>query len=233
MIHRLVKHLFPGDDPEAQQESLAFDYTLNEAEEMIQGLKQLVQCSDYAEQIRLLTLAPRSWDRDKVEAFFNCSERQARNGVHLRDSGRVLHRPVELRGNLSFDPQVEKKIFKYHHDDLISRVRMKHPSVFFSNCIGPTRSHRIKMTCWKELLVENQYDICWWRYTRRTSSFCKRSQTCVLANQNSVRWDRNGLRLLLPMMDAHVYTIKTQHSLSSHGIASIVAHLIWKDWLMK
>lgn len=147
MIHGLVKHLLRGDDPEAQQESLAFDYNLNEAEEMIQGLKQLVQCSDYAEQIRLLTLAPRSWGRAKVEAFFNCSERQARYGVYLRDSGRMLHRPVDLRGNLPFDPQIEKKIFEYYHDDLISRVRMKNPSVFFSNCIGLIRSHRIKMTC--------------------------------------------------------------------------------------
>jgi hypothetical protein len=132
-IHRLVKQLLPGNDAEALQESLAFDYTLNEAEELIQGLKQLVGCSDYAEQIRLLTLAPRSWGRAKVEAFFNCSERQARYGVHLREYGRILHRPVDLRGNLPFDPQIEKKIFEFYHDDLISRVRLKPPSVFCSN----------------------------------------------------------------------------------------------------
>lgn len=147
MIHGLVKHVLPGDNPEIPQESLTFEYTLNEAEELIQGLKQLVQCSDYAEQIRLITLSPRTWGRAKVEAFFHCSERQARYGVYLRDSGRMLHRPVDLRGNLPFDPQIEKKIFEFFHDDLISRVRLKPARVFFSNCIGLLRSHRIKMTC--------------------------------------------------------------------------------------
>ena len=65
------------------------DYTPSEAEVLIQGLKQLIESSDYAEQIPLLTLTPRSWGRAKFESFFTCSERQARYGVYLGDSGRI------------------------------------------------------------------------------------------------------------------------------------------------
>lgn len=128
-IRELVEHVLPTGAAEVLRESMGCDYTLSETEELIQGLKRLIQCSDYAEQIRLLTLAPRSWGRAKVESFFTCSERQARYGVYLRDSGRILHRPVDLRGNLPFDPQIEKKIFEFYHDDMISRVRIQPPKV--------------------------------------------------------------------------------------------------------
>ena len=115
-IRELVEHVLPTDDPEVLRESMECDYTLSETEELIPGVNRLIQCSDYAEQIRLLTLAPHNWGRAKVESFFTCSERQARYGVYLRDSGRILHRPVDLRGNLPFDPQIEKKIFEFYHD---------------------------------------------------------------------------------------------------------------------
>lgn len=122
-IRGLAENVVLHVDSEITPSCPTFDWTLDEGEELIQGLKQLVVCSDYVEQIRLLTLAPRDWGRWKVQSFFHCSERQARYAVHLRDSDRKLHRPVDLRGNLPFDPQVEKKIFDFYHDDLISRVR--------------------------------------------------------------------------------------------------------------
>ena len=59
-IRGLVENLLANDDSEVLEEGLAFDYTLNDAEELIQGVKQLAQCSDYAEQSGLLPLAPPS-----------------------------------------------------------------------------------------------------------------------------------------------------------------------------
>ena len=107
---------------------------------------QLVQCSGYAEHTRLLTPDPHSWDRAQVEAFFNCSEHQGRYGVHLADYGRMLHLLADLRAYFAVDPKIEQKIFKFYHDNLISRVTLKPPTVVFPYCIGLARSHRIQMT---------------------------------------------------------------------------------------
>ena len=124
-IREYAESLAPHADSRTAQTTAESEWTVNEAEELIEGFRQLVQCSEYTEQIRLLTLAPRGWGRAKIESFFYCSERQARYGVHLRDSGRVLHRPMDLRGNFPFDPQIEIKIVEFYHDDSISRVSEK------------------------------------------------------------------------------------------------------------
>ena len=87
-----------------------FDYTCNAAEEITQGLKQLIHCSDDAEQTRLLTLAPRSWRIAKVEAFFHFSERQARYGVFLSDSGPMLYRPVDLREDYPIENETFERL---------------------------------------------------------------------------------------------------------------------------
>ncbi|CAF1605394.1 unnamed protein product [Didymodactylos carnosus] len=123
-IRRLAENTLDSGDREAPQDWLTAEYTLDEADELIKGFKHLVDSSDYTEQIRLLTLAPSGWGRAKIQLSFNCSQRQARYAVHLRDSGRKLHCPVDLRGNMPFDPQIEKQIFEFYHDDLISRVRI-------------------------------------------------------------------------------------------------------------
>jgi hypothetical protein len=122
-IRRLAESISDSGDRQAPSDRLTSEYTLDEADELITGFKHLVDSSDYTEQIRLLTLAPSGWGRAKMESFFNCSQRQARYAVYLRDSGRKLHCPIDLRGNMPFDPQIETQILEFYHDDVISRVR--------------------------------------------------------------------------------------------------------------
>ena len=122
-IRRLAENILENNVQQTIQERSIPEYTLNEADELIRSFRHLVHVSDYAEQIRLLTLSPSNWGRTKLESFFTCTERQARYAVYLRDSGHILHRPVDLRGNMPFDPQTEKAILDFYHDDLISRVR--------------------------------------------------------------------------------------------------------------
>ena len=50
---------------------------MNDANELINNFKHLINISDYAEKIKLLTLAPKTWGRLKIANFFSCSQHQA------------------------------------------------------------------------------------------------------------------------------------------------------------
>ena len=52
--------------------------TIEENEELLDGLKLLFDEGDSDEQIRLLTIAPSSRGRSRIEAFFWCNDYQAR-----------------------------------------------------------------------------------------------------------------------------------------------------------
>ena len=74
-----------------------------------------------ANTIKLITLTPKNWGRLKIKNFFSCSEHQARNSVYLRDEGQILSLPIDLCGNIPFDPRVAKAVYDFHIDE-ISRV---------------------------------------------------------------------------------------------------------------
>jgi hypothetical protein len=84
--------------------------TLEENEELLDGLKLLFDESDYDEQIRLLTIAPSSWGRSKIEAFFSCNNYQARKSLVIRDSQGILQRSIDSRGNPPLDKQIAQGI---------------------------------------------------------------------------------------------------------------------------
>lgn len=96
--------------------------TMAELDEFIVNFQFLIEQTDYSEKIRLLTLVPKHWGRTKIMNFFSCSEHQARYSIYLRDAGQILCSPIDLRGNLPFNPATEKAIFDFFHDDEISRV---------------------------------------------------------------------------------------------------------------
>jgi hypothetical protein len=146
LVRRLAENILDSGGREVQQEKETTSYTVDEADEFLTGFKDLVISSDYSEQIRLLTLAPSDWGRGKLQSFFNCSQRQARYAVYLRDSGRKLHRPIDVRGNMPFDPLIEKQIFEFYHDDLISQVRNSLYDVFLYEYCNNCRSRRIRKT---------------------------------------------------------------------------------------
>ncbi|CAF4173888.1 unnamed protein product [Rotaria magnacalcarata] len=98
------------------------DITINEAKQIVNNFKLLVETSDYDEQIRLLTLVPSTCGRTKITNIFHCSQHQARYSIYLRDADQILSLPVDLRGNIPFNPDVEKEIFDFYHRDDISRA---------------------------------------------------------------------------------------------------------------
>lgn len=69
-----------------------------------------------------MTIAPASWGRQKVQMFFNSSDRQARYSRELRSTEGVLATPEDLRGNQALDPSVIQAVIKFYEQDWISRV---------------------------------------------------------------------------------------------------------------
>ncbi|CAF3187689.1 unnamed protein product [Rotaria sp. Silwood2] len=122
-IRQTAEQIYKGEEKE--EKYLIDDQsiiTMNEAMELVNNFKSLVDSSDHSEKIKLLTLAPVNWGRIKITNFFSCSEHQARYSIYLRDAGQILSLPIDLRGNISFDPVIEKEIFNFFHSDEISRV---------------------------------------------------------------------------------------------------------------
>lgn len=95
--------------------------TIEENDELLDGLKLLFDESDYDEQIRLLTIAPSSWGRSKIEAFFSCNKYQARKSLVIRDSEGILQRSIDSRGNPPLDNQIAQSIVQFYQDNGISR----------------------------------------------------------------------------------------------------------------
>ena len=61
-VRRLAENILDIGDREVQQDKQTSAYTVDEADEFLQGFKDLVISSDYSEQIRLFTLAPSDWE---------------------------------------------------------------------------------------------------------------------------------------------------------------------------
>ncbi|CAF4886248.1 unnamed protein product, partial [Rotaria socialis] len=74
----------------ATEEEESGPLNLFEKDELINGLKDLYHASDKSEQVRLLTIAPANWGRQKVQKFFDNPERQARRSRELRSTKGVL-----------------------------------------------------------------------------------------------------------------------------------------------
>ena len=72
--------------------------------------------------MRLLTIAPVNWGRQKVQKFFNSSDRQARYARELCLTKGVLATPEDLRGNQALDSSVIQAVVKFYEQDWISRV---------------------------------------------------------------------------------------------------------------
>ncbi|CAF3806814.1 unnamed protein product, partial [Rotaria socialis] len=90
--------------------------------ELINGLKDLYHASDKSEQVRLLTIAPTNWGRQKVQKFLDSPERQARQSRELRSTKGVLTSPEYLRDNQPLDASVSHAVIKFYEQDWISRV---------------------------------------------------------------------------------------------------------------
>ncbi|CAF2090667.1 unnamed protein product [Rotaria magnacalcarata] len=109
------------------------DITIDDSAQIVNNLKYLIDVSDYSEKIKLLALASKNWGRLKIENFFLCSEHQARYRAYLRDDDQILCSPIDLRGNIAFDPIIEKAIYDFYHTDEISRASPNKKDVLQNN----------------------------------------------------------------------------------------------------
>ncbi|CAF1370777.1 unnamed protein product [Rotaria sordida] len=107
---------------ELLEEDKSLSLTLTEKNELINGLKKLYHVSNKQEQIRLLTIAPTGWGRQKLQKFFDSSERQARRSLEIRASKGVLGSSEDLRGNKLLDKAVAESVIKFYEEDWISRI---------------------------------------------------------------------------------------------------------------
>jgi hypothetical protein len=55
---------------EASSDPNPHDLLINESNELLTGLKHLFDESDDNEQIRLMTIAPKNWGRQKIEKWY-------------------------------------------------------------------------------------------------------------------------------------------------------------------
>ena len=110
------------EEGELPEENESLSLTLSEKTELINGLKNLYYASNKQEQVRLLTIAPTGWRRQKVQKLFNSSERQARRSLQIRANKGVLANPEDLRGNKPLDTAVADAVIKFYEEDWISRV---------------------------------------------------------------------------------------------------------------
>ncbi|CAF4403927.1 unnamed protein product, partial [Didymodactylos carnosus] len=95
--------------------------TLTKIDELIAGFKDLYIHSEYLDQVRLLTISPEKWCRVKIEEFFGCTERQARQALELRATKGILAMPDCYRGNEPLQQTVIDKVIEFYLDDNISR----------------------------------------------------------------------------------------------------------------
>ena len=61
------------EEGELSEENESLSLTLSEKNDLINGLKNLHYASNKQEQVRLLTIAPTDWGRQKVQKLLNSS----------------------------------------------------------------------------------------------------------------------------------------------------------------
>ncbi len=122
MCDNLINNKKQKKNIHTEGEDEPWSLSLSEKTELINGLKDLYTASDRMEQVRLLTIAPANWGRQKVQNFFDSSQRQARRSRELRLAKGILASPEDLRGNQPMDSSVIQAVLKFYEQDWISRV---------------------------------------------------------------------------------------------------------------
>lgn len=77
--------------------------------------------SSASEKFLLMTLAPKSWGRNKLASEFNASERQARKVIHLVKGSGILTSAISKKGHV-LSADVENVVLNFYNDDENSRL---------------------------------------------------------------------------------------------------------------
>ncbi|CAF5110648.1 unnamed protein product, partial [Rotaria sp. Silwood1] len=93
-----------------------------ESNDLLDGLKKLYADSNDSEQVRLMTIAPKEWGRQKIEKWFNSKSNQARRSLVLRKNNGILAYPQCLRGNIPLSDSTIDAVVNFYREDGISRT---------------------------------------------------------------------------------------------------------------
>ncbi|CAF4875135.1 unnamed protein product [Rotaria sp. Silwood1] len=93
-----------------------------ESNDLLDGLKKLYADSNDSEQVRLMTIAPKEWGRQKIEKWFNSKSNQARPSLVLRKNNGILAYPQCLRGNIPLSDSTIDAVVNFYREDGISRT---------------------------------------------------------------------------------------------------------------
>ena len=132
IIRRAADQIFHGSDEEDMKKNIT-SLKVQDTESLIDGFKLLVDSSDYDEQVRLLTLAPRHWGGVQIEQFFSCNQWQARKAIETRASFGILSSITNFSGNSSIDPLLVEEIRSFYQMDDISRQTANKKEVIHIN----------------------------------------------------------------------------------------------------
>lgn len=97
--------------------------TSDDFEDMIQDLKVKMKVSSRRDQVRLLTLIPPRWPREKVALDFGVSERQVREARDLRERGGILAEvPNSKKGNKALCDDVINRVTQFYKESEFVRI---------------------------------------------------------------------------------------------------------------
>ncbi|CAF4747989.1 unnamed protein product, partial [Rotaria sp. Silwood2] len=95
---------------------------VEESNNLLTGLKNLFNESYASEQVRLLTIAPKAWGREKIRKWFGSSEHQARESLTLRQNEGILAVPQYFKGNTPISNDTITTIVNFYREDGTSRM---------------------------------------------------------------------------------------------------------------
>lgn len=122
MLQDWASHFIATPKQETSIERFSsLNLSIAEAEDFMYRLRRLVDKSNYHEQILLMQTAPVEWGWKNIENFFRCTSHQARAAVIQRTEHSDLSKPIDSRGNKSFDSTTAQIIQDFYLDEEISR----------------------------------------------------------------------------------------------------------------
>lgn len=96
--------------------------SINESNQILQGVKELFKQSTWEEQIRLMTIAPLNWGRIELSQWFESTDHQARQAILLRRDQYVLAYPEYCRGNKTLAEETIESVVQFYLQDGVSRI---------------------------------------------------------------------------------------------------------------
>ncbi|CAF4897575.1 unnamed protein product [Rotaria socialis] len=96
--------------------------SINESNQILQGVKELFKQSTWQEQIHLMTIAPHNWGRIELSQWFGSTDHHAREAILLRQDQYVLAYPEYCRGNMTLAEETIVSVVQFYLQDGVSRI---------------------------------------------------------------------------------------------------------------